>query len=186
MAYGIAFNSLSGASVALDVSVAVELGIGVSIAMAIPNAHWYDYVEFWHWDLGGVSITLSEAAEKAQVAVGVGWTTVITVSELVAKGGSYAPSFTLTSGLDSNKCLDVSGGQTANDTNIDLYDCNGTNSQKWFWNGNTLRSGLDHNKCLDVWQGGTNNDTNIDLYDCNNTNSQNWTCNPENGASCNP
>ena len=178
VAYGLAFNSLSGASVALDVSVALELGVGVSIAMAIPGTHWYDYVEFWHWDLGGVSETLSAGGEdvKLQVAVGVGWTTVITASEFVhAKGGSYAPSFTLTSYLDSNKCLDVSGGQTANDTNIDLYDCNGTRSQKWFWKGSTIRSGLDQSKCLDVWHAGTANDTNIDLYDCNGTNSQVWT-----------
>ncbi|RKZ52349.1 MAG: hypothetical protein DRR16_12370 [Candidatus Parabeggiatoa sp. nov. 3] len=88
--------------------------------------------------------------------------------------------------MDQSKCLDVWHAGTANDTNIDLYDCNGTNSQVWTWDGATLTSGLDSNKCLDVHHGDTGNGTNIDLWDCNNTNSQNWTCNPESGASCNP
>ena len=29
------------------------------------------------------------------------------------------------------RCLDVAGGVNANRTNIQLFDCNGTNSQKW-------------------------------------------------------
>ncbi|WP_199926046.1 RICIN domain-containing protein, partial [Streptomyces sp. NRRL S-495] len=73
------------------------------------------------------------------------------------------------------KCLDVTGGNTADRTPIDLYDCNNTRSQRWTPSASsgvfTLKA---FDKCLDVAGGLTNRGTRVDLYTCNGTPAQNW------------
>ncbi|MER7755008.1 RICIN domain-containing protein [Kitasatospora sp. NPDC097643] len=73
------------------------------------------------------------------------------------------------------KCLDVTGGNTANRTPIDLYDCNATASQRWTPSASsgvfTLKA---FGKCLDVAGGATDRGTRVGLYDCNATTAQNW------------
>lgn len=71
------------------------------------------------------------------------------------------------------RCLDVAGGKNKNGTNIQIYTCNGSNSQKWTL---TRKKELKNfmGRCLDV-AGGVNADgTNIQLYQCNGSNSQKW------------
>jgi len=41
---------------------------------------------------------------------------------------------------DSNKCVGILGGTYADGTPVDIYDCNGSNTQKWQWNGDALTS----------------------------------------------
>jgi hypothetical protein len=55
-----------------------------------------------------------------------------------------------------------------------MYDCNGTNAQKWTV-GNTDTSIQALGKCLDVTGGGTADGTKIQLYTCNGTGAQKWT-----------
>jgi hypothetical protein len=70
------------------------------------------------------------------------------------------------------KCVDIAGANTANGTAIQLYDCNGTNAQKWTIAGDGTIRGL--GKCMDVTAAGTANGTKVQLYDCNGTAAQRW------------
>ncbi|MGW2542368.1 ricin-type beta-trefoil lectin domain protein [Kitasatospora sp. NPDC001574] len=72
----------------------------------------------------------------------------------------------------AGKCVDVKGGSTADRTPVQIYDCNGTNSQKWkIAEDGTVRS---LGKCLDVTGAGTANGTKVQLYACNGTGAQKW------------
>ncbi len=68
----------------------------------------------------------------------------------------------------SGKCLDVTGGATANGTKVQVHTCNGTSAQQWFFDPikGTLKSKLPGNKCLDVPAGQTNNGTELQIWDC--------------------
>ncbi len=67
----------------------------------------------------------------------------------------------------SGLCLDVSGSNTANGTKVQLWSCNGTNAQKWWYDAANgyLRSGLGGNKCLDN-RGQAFNGGEIVIWDC--------------------
>ncbi|MEU3250664.1 ThuA domain-containing protein [Streptomyces sp. NPDC006997] len=72
----------------------------------------------------------------------------------------------------NGKCLDVSGGNTADGTQIQIWTCNNTAAQTWTLPGdNTLRA---LGKCLDVNGGGTADGTKIQLWTCNGTGAQQW------------
>ncbi|MEU8842513.1 ricin-type beta-trefoil lectin domain protein [Streptomyces roseus] len=72
----------------------------------------------------------------------------------------------------AGKCVDVTGGNPANGTPVQLYDCNGTPAQQWTLAADgTLRA---LGKCLDVTSGGTADGTPVQLYDCNGTPAQRW------------
>lgn len=77
-------------------------------------------------------------------------------------------------GVGSDRCIDVNGGNSANGTAIQLYDCNGTAAQQWAYNSGVLRVFGDVNKCLDVTGGVPDNGTPLQLYDCNGTAAQQW------------
>jgi hypothetical protein len=82
----------------------------------------------------------------------------------------------LLSGVAANRCLDVSNAGTASGTNVQLYQCNGTNAQRWTWTSTgELRSAVASDMCLDVSNAGTADGTNVQLYQCNGTNAQKWT-----------
>ncbi|KAF8966639.1 ricin B lectin domain-containing protein [Flammula alnicola] len=52
---------------------------------------------------------------------------------------------------DSAKCLDVRGANFANGTPVQIYDCNGTGAQKWFYvRGSTKVQVAGTNFCLDA------------------------------------
>ncbi|KAG5634420.1 hypothetical protein H0H81_002054 [Sphagnurus paluster] len=68
--------------------------------------------------------------------------------------------------VNSSKCIDVRGGQYANGTPVQIYDCNGTGAQNWsFANGKVQLVG--NNFCLDA---GTNPANGVGL--------KIWTCYP--------
>ena len=78
----------------------------------------------------------------------------------------------LTFQAQSGGCVDVTGGQDANGTNVELWECNGTSAQSFFYNATngTIHFAKNINKCIDVdWTtwGNTANGTNVDLWDCN-------------------
>lgn len=75
----------------------------------------------------------------------------------------------------SGKCLDVAGGRTFNGTNVQSYQCNDSNAQKWLYEPATgfLRSGVNSNKCLD--NGGQNrNNGKLVIWGCQNSNNMRW------------
>lgn len=75
-----------------------------------------------------------------------------------------------------NKCLDLSGSNTADGTNIQLHTCNDTDAQKWIYDVGTqsIRSRIDLTKCLDLTHSDTTDGTNIHLWSCNSTDAQQW------------
>ena len=104
------------------------------------------------------------------------------VSAATIKEGVY----TIQSAI-ANKVLDVNGGQTANKTNVQLYQSNNTNSQKWYVKqlddgSYEITTMLDNTKSLDVDGGKSVNGTNVQIYDINGTNSQKWYINDAGGG----
>ncbi|MEU2249177.1 lectin [Streptomyces sp. NPDC019224] len=72
----------------------------------------------------------------------------------------------------AGKCVDVAAAGTANGTPVQLYDCNGTNAQKWTVGADGTIRAL--GKCLDVASGGTADGTRVQLWDCNGSAAQKW------------
>jgi hypothetical protein len=70
------------------------------------------------------------------------------------------------------KCVDVSNGDTADGTKVQLWTCNSSNAQRWTLPGDGTIRAL--GKCLDVKLGGTANGTVTQLWTCNGTGSQHW------------
>jgi beta-glucanase (GH16 family) len=71
------------------------------------------------------------------------------------------------------KCVDVQSSNTANGTQVQLWDCNGTGAQRWSRPGDGTIRAL--GKCLDVLAANPANGTKVQLYDCNGTAAQKWT-----------
>ncbi|MDX3239340.1 ricin-type beta-trefoil lectin domain protein [Streptomyces sp. ME03-5709C] len=75
------------------------------------------------------------------------------------------------SGL-AGKCVDVAAANSANGTAVQLYDCNGTNAQRWSNPGDgTLRA---LGKCLDVVDRSTADGASVQLWDCTGGANQQW------------
>jgi glucosylceramidase len=73
----------------------------------------------------------------------------------------------------AGKCVDVAGASTANGAAIQLFDCNGTNAQRWTVAADGSLQAL--GKCMDIASAGTANGSQIQLFDCNGTGAQHWT-----------
>ena len=129
----------------------------------------------------GVSISSSGQIAGTPTTAG---TTTVTVTAKDADGAQATTTFLWTvtpstAGVPTTPlvgyqglCLDVTGANNADGTAVEVYTCNGTNSQQWTEESDgTVRS---LGKCLDVAAGGTANGTAVDLYTCNNTGAQQW------------
>ncbi|MBV2155390.1 ricin-type beta-trefoil lectin domain protein [Kitasatospora sp. SUK 42] len=81
------------------------------------------------------------------------------------------------------KCVDDAGAKSNNGNPIQIWDCNGSDAQKWTVGvDGTLRV---LGKCMDVTGGGTANHTMVQLYDCNGSGAQQWKAQPD-GSLLNP
>ena len=88
-------------------------------------------------------------------------------------------TFNIASKIDKNKVVDLSGASIRDGSNIQLYESNGTNAQKW-----KITKGIDgyytialssnNNYVLDVSGANFNNFSNVQLYQSNGTNAQKW------------
>ncbi len=79
-------------------------------------------------------------------------------------------------GVQSGRCLDVSGASTANGARAQLWDCNGQTNQTWTSTStNELR--VYGNKCLDTAGGASTAGTAIQIWDCNGQPNQQWNLN---------
>ena len=72
--------------------------------------------------------------------------------------------------------MDVTGGGTGNGTRIELFDCNGSAAQQWYWNS-ASKSLVNpaSQRCLDDPSSSTTDGTQLQLFDCNLTGAQQWT-----------
>ncbi|MCB9289517.1 MAG: ricin-type beta-trefoil lectin domain protein [Lewinellaceae bacterium] len=96
-----------------------------------------------------------------------------------AKSGTFTQQIARSTPVDFNKCLDLSGGNTSNGANIQLWDCtSGNDNQHWVYNGlfKTIHSSVNSGKCFDAANGSaTTNNVNLQLWDCNySNNNQKW------------
>ncbi|MCL6735911.1 RICIN domain-containing protein, partial [Streptomyces neyagawaensis] len=73
------------------------------------------------------------------------------------------------------KCLDVSGGGTADGTRVVLWSCNGGTNQNWqAYPDGSLRN-PQSGKCLDVSGAGSSDGTLVHLWTCHGGANQKWT-----------
>jgi glucosylceramidase len=70
------------------------------------------------------------------------------------------------------KCVDVAGANSADGTQVQLYDCNGTAAQQWSRPGDGTIRAL--GKCLDVSGGSTADGAKVQLWTCNGSGAQQW------------
>ncbi|WP_041792320.1 ricin-type beta-trefoil lectin domain protein [Stigmatella aurantiaca] len=84
-------------------------------------------------------------------------------------GGGGAKSFV--SRLNG-KCIDVPNSNFSDGVQVQMWDCNGTNAQKFTFDGRKLRIA---DKCLDVAGASTANGTPIQIANCNTNAAQDFT-----------
>jgi predicted alpha-1,2-mannosidase len=92
----------------------------------------------------------------------------------------------IVSGVSSSLCVDDRKSGTTEGNPVQIYTCDGADSQSWTIGTNGTISAL--GMCLDVTHSGTKNKTPIDLFTCNGTGAQTWRAgsdgelvNPESG-----
>jgi hypothetical protein len=66
-----------------------------------------------------------------------------------------------------NRCLDINGNGTADDTPVELYDCNGVGGQVWQQQADGSLRNPQSGRCLDSPGGATGNGTRLQIHDCN-------------------
>jgi predicted alpha-1,2-mannosidase len=87
------------------------------------------------------------------------------------------------SGVSGSLCVDDRQSSTTPGNPVQIYTCNGSDSQSWTIGTNGTLSTI--GMCLDVRHSGTTNKTPIDLYTCNGSGAQTWRAN-SGGALVNP
>jgi hypothetical protein len=81
-------------------------------------------------------------------------------------------------GGQSARCIDVPGATTANGTQLQLWDCDGSAKQRWsYTTGRQLT--VYGNKCLDASGNGTANGTALIIWDCHGGLNQQWNVNAD-------
>jgi predicted alpha-1,2-mannosidase len=97
-------------------------------------------------------------------------------------GGAQPPAGGPVKSGIAGKCMDVNGGNSADGTAVQLYDCNNTAAQNWTATSAGQLESV--GKCLDATALGTANGTKLELWDCNGGSNQVW--NAYNGGYRNP
>lgn len=141
------------------------------------------YLMRWTRYLDSLDTALANGTTPSPIdwfAVEDGWNRQHATYPTTPAGDAYAvatrvrdalPSVGPTTGI-SGKCVDVTNGNSANGTPLQLYTCNGTPAQTWSVPGDgTVRA---FGKCMDVRGGATTALTVVQLYQCNGTPAQQW------------
>ncbi len=104
--------------------------------------------------------------------------------------GNSPSSYTATGGTinastATGQCLDVIGSNFSSGTNLDIYGCNGTDAQRWFWTADTGALWLPFSAsstagttgsstCVDLPGNTIANGTKLRIYTCNGSAAQQW------------
>jgi streptogrisin C len=64
----------------------------------------------------------------------------------------------------NGKCIDVPGANFVDGAKLQMWDCNGTNAQRWTFTNGTVQAG---GKCMDVAWASTADGTSVQLANCN-------------------
>jgi len=73
-------------------------------------------------------------------------------------------------------CIDLIGGYVQNGQRLQLWGCNGLDSQKWSWDSSTssIRYAADRTYCIDVPGGNPQDGNQLWIWQCNGGSSQKW------------
>ncbi|KAJ7451566.1 ricin B lectin domain-containing protein [Mycena latifolia] len=102
---------------------------------------------------------------------------VVEIEDCVS-AGSTSQSWTISGAtlqIFGNKCLDITGGATADGTKMQIWTCTGGDAnQQWTLSGNTIQwSG--HSSCLDLTGGTITNGNVMQIWTCTGGPNQKWT-----------
>ncbi|KAJ7635001.1 hypothetical protein FB45DRAFT_478962 [Roridomyces roridus] len=102
---------------------------------------------------------------------------VVEIEDCVS-GGSTSQSWTVSGQaiqIFGDKCLDVTGGATADGTKMQIWTCNVPNSdQQWIFPGNTIQWN-NHPSCLDLTGGSVTDGNVVQIWSCTGGPNQQWT-----------
>ncbi|MFI1993465.1 ricin-type beta-trefoil lectin domain protein [Actinoplanes sp. NPDC020271] len=93
------------------------------------------------------------------------------------QGGGSQQSGQIVGG-QSGRCVDVPNATTANGTQVQLWDCDGSAKQRWSYTGSKQLM-VYGNKCLDASGNGTTNGTAVIIWDCHGAVNQQWNVNAD-------
>jgi hypothetical protein len=95
--------------------------------------------------------------------------------------------YTVKSALAGGRVLDISNGSTENGANVQLWDANGSNAQKFMiqysGNGYCRIVNAGSGKVLDVWNGEAVSGNNVQQYEWNGSAAQLWKADPNDDGS---
>jgi glucosylceramidase len=154
--------------------------IASTASAAVPNVAWRNpdgskALIAYNGSSSARTITINWGSQHATYSLPAKTSATFTWSGTQSGGGGTSGSFV---GL-AGKCLDVSGGSSANGTAVQLWDCNGTAAQRWTVQPDGSVQAL--GKCLDVTSGSTADGAKVQLYECNGTGAQRWSYNSATG-----
>jgi hypothetical protein len=98
------------------------------------------------------------------------------------QGGGGSPQAGQLVGGQSGRCVDVPNAATANGTQVQLWDCDGSAKQRWAY-GTGKQLTVYGNKCLDAYGNGTANGTAVIIWDCHGGTNQQWNVNADGSIS---
>jgi len=75
---------------------------------------------------------------------------------------------------ETNKCLEVPGGNMANGQELWIWECDGSSHQQWVLHDGSISSTADNSKCVDLTNSDTTNGNPIQIWDCGGTPQQMW------------
>lgn len=159
--------------------VAVKYGSSVALlnsksgkAIDVPNANAANSVKLQSYAANGTNAqqwTISKAPTMREY-----------LDELASKhrGDLADGTYVVETALQSGKVMDVSGGSSANGANVQLYQSNGTNAQRWRVThdskGYVTLTNVGSGKVLDVNGASTADGANVQQYASNGTWAQKW------------
>lgn len=97
--------------------------------------------------------------------------------------GGGGPTGPITSGVNSNKCVDLSSSKGVAGNKIQMWDCNSSGAQNWTINANGTIT-IAGSGCMDITNNNYANGTLIQWWPCNGSPGQQWKA--ENGQLVNP
>ncbi|MBW8737358.1 MAG: RICIN domain-containing protein [Streptomyces turgidiscabies] len=101
------------------------------------------------------------------------------LAALLVAGPAGAAATSDVRGVDSGKCLDVSGFSQTDGANVQMWDCHGGVNQQWTLTDSAQLTVYGNNKCLDARGGGTSAGTPVQIWTCTGTENQQWRVNPD-------
>jgi alpha-galactosidase len=90
---------------------------------------------------------------------------------------STNPTTTVLRGVGSNRCLDDPGSNTANGTQLIIWDCHSAANQLWTYTASKQLQVL--GKCMDAYNNQTSAGTKVEIWDCNGGSNQQWNLNSD-------